>query len=62
MCSGMPLQLCFNADETSVEVGDPRKIIIPAEEKEGRKINKFKGSSLISALITIDSINYMNLK
>ena len=62
MSAGVPPKLCFNADETSVEVGDPREIIIPAEENEGRKINKFKGSSLISALITIDSINYMNLK
>lgn len=33
MCADVPPQLCFNADETSVEVGDPRKIIIPAEEK-----------------------------
>ena len=53
MCAGVPPQLCFNADETSVEVGDPRKVIIPAEEKEGRKINKFKTPSHISALITI---------
>lgn len=56
MCTGVPPQLCFNADETSVEVGDPKKIIIPAEEKEGRKINKFKASSHISALIVINAV------
>lgn len=38
MCQGVPKQLCFNNDETSIEIGLPRKIFIPQGEKDGRKM------------------------
>lgn len=55
MCEGVPPQLCFNADETSVEIGLPRKVIIPQGEKEGHKIDNFKISCHISAMVTINA-------
>ena len=55
MFQGVPKQLCFNADETSVEISLPRKIIIPQGEKEGRKIEKFNISCHISAMVTLNA-------
>ena len=55
MCSGVPPQLCFNSDETSVEISKPRKIIIPPGEQEGHKVDKFHFSCHISAMVTINA-------
>ena len=40
LCEGIPPELFLNADETSVEVGLPRKIIIPPGEKQRMKVDK----------------------
>lgn len=49
------LQLFLNADETSVEVGLPKKVLVPKNETEGRKIDDFANKSHISAMITINA-------
>ena len=54
-CEGVPPELFLNADETSVEVGLPRKIILPAGETLGRKVDKFATSSHIASMITINA-------
>ena len=54
-CEGVPPELFLNADETSVEVGLPRKIILPAGETQGRKVDKFATSSHITSMITINA-------
>ena len=53
-CEGVPPQLFLNADETSIEIGLPRKVIIPPNEKTGRKIDEFISASHISAMITLN--------
>ena len=51
-----PPELFLNADETSFEVGLQRKIILPAGETKGRKVDKFTTSSQITSTITINVI------
>ena len=55
LCEGVPPQLFLNADETSIEVGLPRKIIIPKGEKQGWKVDNFDKASHITAMITINA-------
>lgn len=55
MIQGVPPQLILNADETSVEVSLPKKVLIPDGEEEGKSIDKFSKSSHISAMITINA-------
>ena len=54
-CEGVPPELFLNADETSVEVGLPRKVILPPGAKDGRKVDKFAAASHITAMITINA-------
>ena len=42
MIQGVPPQLVLNADETSVEVSLPKKVLIPDGKKEGKSIDKFQ--------------------
>ena len=52
---GVPPELFLNVDETSVEVGLPRKIILPPGESRATKVDKFNFSSHITAMVTINA-------
>ena len=55
LIEGVPPELFINADETSVEVGLPRKVILPPGETRADKVDKFGITSHISAMVTINA-------
>lgn len=55
MIQDVPPQLILNADETSVEVSLPKKVLVPDKKQDAKSIDKFSISSHISAMITINA-------
>jgi len=51
----VPAFLIINADETSVEVGVPAKVIVPTAKDQGQKVDHFEGISHMTAMMTLNA-------
>ena len=54
VAEGVPEDLSFNADEMSADIGQPRKVLIPPNEKRGTRVNEFSENSHVTAMVTIN--------
>lgn len=54
VAEGVPEDLFFNADEMSADIGQPRKVLIPPNEKRGTRVNEFSEISHVTAMVTIN--------